>query len=204
MTARRTMTAAVLVLLLALLGPSCGIPEESEPRAVAPERVPDQLQTVPSITPNTIDEVGQTETIFMVTTDADGDVRLVEYPVGIGNPTARNLLLQLLTADANEALPEGIDNFVPDDLSILDSENEADGVVVDDDLVRVRLNDELQQQQGPRLAASIAQIVWTATEVEGVSRVQLTDANDDPIQVSTDAGAKEIVTRADFADLAPE
>jgi hypothetical protein len=202
---RRATVALALASLLATVSLACGIPEESEPRAVAPERIPDQLETVPPTAPNTVEEVGQRETIFGIRTDADGDPHLAPWEITIGaDPSPRSLVNSLLEEANNINLPAGMQNRVPDDLQVVNSDNEQDGVTVEEDLVRIRIDDvPLQNIQADRLNQAIAQIVWTATQVGGVERVQLIDLDDDPIPVNTAGGSKDVVTREDFSDLAP-
>jgi hypothetical protein len=204
----RPVAGVVAALAVVVLLPACGIPEESEPRAVAPDRIPEQLQPGDTAPPITTEPTGVRYPIYMLTTTADGESEvLFPYEVafqGPDTPSPRSMVTRLLQAGPaeSETLPAGVFNALPDALSF--AEGTEGFEIVDDDLARISLNDAIENVENERFTQAIAQIVFTATEVGDVNRVQFVDDEGDPIEIPLEESSDDVVTRADFAELQPE
>lgn len=181
----------------------CGIPQESEPRAVAPERIPAELSGV-TTPPVTNEPTGVRYPVYMLTTAADGDSAvLVEHPVifdGPDTPSPSSMVSRLFQTVPVELDP-GVFNRIPPELGLAGG---STGFVVDGDLARITLNDAIENVQAESFFQAVAQIVFTATEVGGIERVQLLDEEGDPIEIPLGDGSDDVVTRADFSALDPE
>ena len=142
----------------------------------------------------------------MLTTTPDGETEVLYRNEvtfqGPETPSSRSMVARLLDSGPEEILNAGVFNALPDDLDF--AETGIGFEVVDGDLARITLNDAIENVENDRFTQAIAQIVFTATEVGGVERVQFLDAEGDPIEIPTGESSEEIVTRDDFAGLEPE
>ena len=202
----RSVAPIVVAAWAVALVAGCGIPDESEPRAVAPERIPEQLQPSEIAPPITTEPTGVTYPIYMLTTTPDGESEVLYRNEvtfqGPETPSSRSMVQRLLDSGPEEILSAGVFNALPDDLDFAETGNGFE--IVDGDLARITLNDAIENVENDRFTQAIAQIVFTATEVGGVERVQFLDEEGDPIEIPTGESSEEIVTRDDFAGLEPE
>ena len=204
-----TRRASALVVALLVLVAACGIPEESEPRAVSPERVPERL--LPGVTTppvQTSAASGIQYPIYMLTIDPDDEsVHLYAFPVEFeGEATPRALVQRLLQSGAADArsFPPGVTNAIPEAVEIVPSVEAGFEIVGDEGTgARITLNDAIGSVEDQRFFRAIAQIVFTATQVGGIEQVQFLDEEGEPIQVPTDQGSDDVVTRDDYDSLRP-
>ena len=150
---RRFVALALAVTGVALVA-GCGVPEDSEPKALATESVPFDL-----LAPSAPGEVpgpgeGIRASIYLV----DGEDRLVDVqrrvPAPAGLWERLTSLLQPATLAENN---EGLRNTIPDSTHLNKVSEPVDGVI------SIDLTGPLAAGAGQRLA--LAQIVYTATAV---------------------------------------
>ncbi len=183
-----------LVALALVLAGACGVPAEETPRAINPEAIPDALQVQPATTAQPSQPAGPELPIYVMGKDLDGTPRLVAYPTRFDNPdpTPADLLGTLLALELSD---ENLSNAVPPEVDLL-------GYTEDDEVATVALTDGFQAQ-GDTLVQAVAQLVFTATELETATTVQFR-IDDEVISVPTQDGTlRREVSRDDYTDLAP-
>jgi hypothetical protein len=190
----------VVVLALTVLGASCGLPEDGEPRPIAAEDLPDQLGGREGTTPPSSAVTGESREVYLIETEAStGDKRLAGLPVVLGfEPTPKSMMDQLLEY-REETLAEfpTLSNAIPPDTRVLSFEQ-------DDDIGIITLSEEFEPE-GENYQLAVAQLVFTATELGTVQRIRFR-VGEDFIQVPAgeDGAFVDIVTREDYRDLQPE
>jgi spore germination protein GerM len=191
----------VLVVLLA----GCGLSSNEEPTALPPENLPPGL-----LDPNPNQGTGTTLTgstttavpVYFLVRDGD-DTRLAEVDREVTDATSAAARIgALLTQPPTESeIDEGITSAVPADL-ILNEEPTLDEATR---VLTIDVSSELTDAAGVELTRAIAQIVYTATELEDVSAVRVL-VDGEPTPVPDDDGAEKTgaVSRADYRSLQPE
>ena len=189
----RKVLAIALAVTGVALAAGCGVPEDSEPKALAAESVPFDL-----LAPNAPGGVpgpgeGIRASIYLV----DGEARLVDeqrmVPAPAGLSERLTSLLQPATLAENN---EGLRNTIPDSTHLNTVSEPVDGVVTID------LTGPLAAGEGQRLA--LAQIVFTATAVRRplVNGVLFYfDGVFQEVPDSTGAQSAEPRTRDDYREL---
>jgi spore germination protein GerM len=166
----RRVPAAVLgvaVLGAGVLG-ACGIPADSEPRAITEEQIPDATTTTPDI-----GDEGQTRSVELYFTRFDGSRDVLttvqhEVPTGgeSGLPTPATVLEALLGGvSADDASDPAVVTKIPADTSLA-SQPELNG-----DILTVDLNNGIRGVQGDGARLAFGQMVCTVdllADVEGV------------------------------------
>jgi spore germination protein GerM len=200
----RRATLAVLVVLLVTL-PACGLPEDAEPRAIAPDQLPEPLRGIDTASPNTGQETGVTLPIYLVARreSDDEDPRLEAVPVIFdGRPTPDVMVDRLLEERPGEE--DAVSTAIPFEVELLSHEFEGDTATL-------TLNEAFGDAEGGTQRLAVAQIVWTVTETAEISNVRFRVDRDgdgvdgDPIEVNAgDAGQQPVVTRDHYLDLRPE
>ena len=202
MTRHRHRSAATALLALGIVA-GCGLSPNDEPQAIPPENLPPGLIEPDPVTSTTLRESPGTTSVpvyFLVRVGDETSLTEVDREVTeAGSPSARlGALLTEPTADETEA---GITTAIPADL-ILVSEP-----VLDEDtgVLTVNLSSELNVIQGAELTRAVAQIVYTATELDDVLGVRFL-VDGEPTQVPDDDGVESAgaVGRADYRSLAPD
>lgn len=147
---------AVFVSALALAG--CGLSPDAAPRDLpADERtlVPAQAATG-----------GQAEGPDRIYLGAPGEERLLRSVPR--DAVSREDLIEILLAGPNEdELDQQYTTFLPANLQLIDTFKQGTILFLD-------VSEELTELTGQPLSRALAQIVYTATELEGVERVQIT------------------------------
>jgi len=196
---RRLLSA--LVVLLAITG-ACGLSEDSDPQAIAPENLPPDLLDPDPGTSTTLAQNAGNEPVSVYFIEADGDdVRLaaVEREVA-DHQDPGDLMAALLAQPTEEEAKDGLATTVPADTTLraLPLLNEETGVLVID------LSSEFLSIEGPELAKAFAQMVWTVTEVDAVDQV-LFLVDGEPIRAQNAQGAEQegAVRRGDYTILKP-
>jgi spore germination protein GerM len=170
---------------------SCGIPNDDEPRAIPLDAMPSSLSEAPISTSTTLDQTTTLrETIFLVSANpASGTSteRLEPKVVDIPNPAdpddlARALLERLTSTTQDDITTPGLRNAIPSDTRVLDATLRDDGVL------DLNLSGNLADIESNLQRLALAQIVFTATGVNGVTAV-LVSIDGQPAAVPAEAGA---------------
>lgn len=187
--------ALALLLLAALLG-GCGVGTDATPRRIAKENVPHELlgastTTVTSEPTNTVKE-----DVYLVRNDQ----RLVSVERDVqAPPTVTGLLQSLLDPVADEETEEGYRTSIPPGTHLIRATSPIDGA----GLVRLDLSEHLSSVEGDGLKRALAQIVWTATEIDGVEQVEFSIAGNPREVVDETGAAKKRVGRDDYCTFDP-
>lgn len=197
MTSARRRTAAIVVLLAALLS-SCGLPGSGNARTVADDDVPYRLLD-PETSVSSSDDpaaLAVTPLVFWV----DGE-RLLPTSIGqrCSEPAevvVQDLLDVLAAGPAADARTKGRSSVVPTDSRI-----ELVGIEGGTATVDLQTDTSLSAEQLP---VAVGQIVLTVTSAPSVESVVLT-SDGEPIQVPLPRGplTGEPVTGRDYAVLLP-
>jgi spore germination protein GerM len=193
---------AALVAGLTLVGAGCGLSPNESPEAIAPENLPPGLLDPNPATSTPGESPGSTSVAVFFLERVGETTRLVEVEREVADSTSAServgALLTQPTADETEA---GITTAIPADLILVEEP------VLDEDsgVLTVDLSDELNLLQGAELSRAVAQIVYTATAVEGVAAVRFV-VEGEAIPVPDDEGvAQEApVDRSDYRSLRPD
>jgi len=207
----RRVVWATVVLAAALPAAACGgIPLDEGPREISRDRLPDALVEPTTTLPPGVDpgDAGVNADLFLFL-DNGGEQVLVPCAVptsagGSVESRARAVVERLVNLDPDESelCPDVLTNAVPPNLIVLSVRLvvERDGNVLDLNLDRESVSGiEATQQR-----RAIAQLVFTATDVPGVSAVRFL-ANGEPISVPVEdrtADPGETITPSDFPTLA--
>lgn len=192
---RRRGAAALLGLAAALVAlVACGVPNESEPRALEADEVPEALAsgaTTSTTAPDPDAPSRQVEIWFLDNELLQPEFR--ELEVGEGAARAVEALLDGTTEEERAA---GVSSSIPAGTELLGSELEGDRFTVE-------LSEEFTTVAGSELRNAVAQIVFTATGYPDVERVRFR-VDGDLVQVPVAGGGTEqVVTRAEYESLAP-
>lgn len=146
-----------LVLAASLLA-GCGLSPDAAPRDLpADER---------TIVPTQVATGGQAEGPDRIFLGAPGDERLLRSVPR--DAVSREDLINILFAGPNEdELEQHYTTFLPADLELLDTFRQGTILFVD-------VSEEIRELTGQPLSQALAQIVYTATELVGIERIQLT------------------------------
>jgi len=178
---------------IALLA-SCGLPKDSSPRAISPDKVPFGLLGPSSTAPGN-EPGGETFTLYFVRNERlQGTVRRLV------SPRIDDVLTALIAGPAQED-SSTLKSAIPTETKVQRTE-------LNNGILTIVLSKEILGPQGPVQESAFAQLVYTATDLDGVSQVQFrvvgADGNETAATPQTDSGAKEgPLTRADYASLAP-
>jgi len=199
--ARVAVPLRALLALTLLVGVSaCGLSEDSEPQAIATDDVPaDLLDPNPSSSTSIAAVPNAAVNVYYLVLE-DGLPHLRGISRAVTDPTSvAARLTALLTPPTGDEQLAGITTSIPTDTRLLGTElSEEEGVLTID------LSRSLFDVQGAELRNAFAQLVWTATDVEGVSRVRF-EVDGEEYRVPDDAGIEQpsSVGRADYDALKP-
>jgi spore germination protein GerM len=156
---------AFLVIASLLATGGCGVPDDAEPRALAPESVPFSLLATSTTTTNepmTPPAVDESVPVYLVDNESG---QLVEVRRSVPAPASvREVLEELLQGPTEAELASGLSSSIPSSTQLLGVEGPVAGIVT------VDLSD-LSGISGPGQRMALAQVVFTATgaaEVESV------------------------------------
>ena len=201
MSRSATLRAAVAAAVLVAATAGCGLSPDDEPRVIASgDLPPDLAEPVTSSTNPSPDSPGTTPVTIYYLVQQDGVTRLHGVVRDVENSTRpRDRLTALLAPPTPDEQAAGILTSIPADTILVNSEL----VEADDELI-VDLSRSLFDVQGQELRNAFAQIVWTATELEGVRRVRfLVDGEE--FRAPDEEGIEQpgAVARSDYITLAP-
>jgi spore germination protein GerM len=154
--AGRTLLAAVLVA-----AGGCGIAPDSTPRDVAPA---EQDLTVNAVSDG--DEAGGTSRIYLVAPSEAGDPSLLRSTSRDVAAGAAPLIKSLLAGPNPEELASRLVTNIPQETQLLSTDSSGDVLTVD-------VSPEITELSGDLLVLAVAQIVFTASEIDGVRAVRL-------------------------------
>jgi spore germination protein GerM len=178
-----------LVLVLFAVAAACGVPEDDSPQELSADEVPfGLLTTAPATTTSTPGNL-QARLYFV---NADGE--LTPESRDVGDLAARTVIETLLATDP-ASLPAGISSNIPPDTTLLAS-------FIEDQVLTVDLSGQFTTIEGDRFNAAVAQIVFTATDLDDVAAVSFR-VDGDPFTVGDENGVTQEgpVTRNDYDGL---
>jgi spore germination protein GerM len=161
---RQGTMLVVLVGVVALLA-ACGIPSDGKPRDIAED---ERLQLADTKAPEQAATTPNSPKVYFLSEGPNGEDRL--QPAGRDvTPTATAVLAELFTGlTAKEQQTNKWRTAVPPDTKLLDTPvQQPDGTLV------VNLNQAIFQASGPAQINAVAQVVFTATGIDGVQRVRI-------------------------------
>ena len=193
---RRTVSLLVAVALAVLVA-ACGISGEAEPREVAADDVPfGLLDSNTTTTAPFPPETGVPVQVFLVNSES----RLVGVNRIVAEANAFGVMQGLLQPVTEEESAAGLTNNIPEDTTLLGvDEGSEPGTVV------VNLSEEFFTIQGPVQIAAVAQVVWTVTDLPGVSGVRFAfEGEIRPVPRGDGETTSDPLGRPSFFDLSPE
>jgi spore germination protein GerM len=200
---RRTAALRGLLAVVVLLGATagCGLSANDQPRVIAADDLPPDLaEPTSSTTADTQSPITTPVTIYYLV-QQDGVTRLHGVTRDVEDATRpRDRLAALLAPPSPDEQAAGILTSIPADTVLVNSEL----VEADQELI-VDLSRSLFDVQGQELRNAFAQLVWTATELEGVRRVRfLVDGVE--FRAPDEDGIEQpgAVARSDYVTLAPQ
>jgi hypothetical protein len=150
-------SCAALAMAVALLT-ACGVSPDASPR--------DLPRDEQVIAPLPVATGGQAEGPDRIYLAAPGETRLLRS-VSRDTVSRRDLLEVLLAGPNDDELDQQYTTFLPAKLELIDTFQQGPLLFVD-------LSGEILELTGQPLSQALAQIVYTATELEAVKRVQIT------------------------------
>lgn len=182
--------AVVVVMLLA----ACGVPQDDQPRALSRDGVPfGLLSTSTTQTTTVVEDATVSAVVYFVRDDRLVPVqRQVRAPVSSGR-----LLTALLEGPTESEAQAGFRTAISSEARVRD-------VTASAGVVTLELSDEFLEVAGQDQILALAQIVFTATEMDAAAAVRFRLAGD-PVEVPRGDGTltSAPLTRADYAALAP-
>ena len=196
-TALRRRLGGLVLAGAALVAAACSVPEDGQPRALDPSRLPDDL-TAPTEPPEPTPLITQEVLIYLI----DENNLLSSVPRDVASPARPTTVLEALFSAPNEAETEqALSTALPAEVEVVSVE-----VTPSSDLVTVALSSEVFEErlEGETRQLAVAQLVFTATETTGMARFSLW-LNDNPVPLPTDSGESDApVTRSDFQSVDPD
>jgi spore germination protein GerM len=186
--ARRSGCAVFAAVLFGSAG--CGIAPDSAPRDVpANER---------SLTANAVsdgDDAGGTSRIYLVAPSEAGDPSLLRSTSRDVASGATPLIKSLLAGPNDEELASRLVTNIPQETQLLSTRSSGDVLFVD-------VSPEITELSGDLLVLAVAQIVFTAAEIDGVRAVRLRVNGEDQRWPKGDGETREgALTVYDFPGL---
>lgn len=197
-TATSAMVRALLGVLVGLSAVACGVDAESRPHALDKESVPFEL-LAPAVPTTSTTTTARTEPAVAVNVFLMGAERLEPVRRLVSAPaTARKAIEVLFSREVSDAeLAAGLRSAINPNVDLLSVDISADGVVT------VDLGSNFLEASAPEQRVALAQIVFTATGVEGTAGVRFT-LEGESREVPTDQGSQSgPLERSAFAQLAP-
>lgn len=184
------------VAVAAVVGAGCGVPIDKGPTALSKSGVPFGLlapSAPPSTTTTSPTPVAVTVQIFLLT--PQGKVTPVSRDVPFPAPLSA-ILGALVDGPTNTEADAGLQSAMPAQTQVL-------GAAVVGGVATVNLGGTFAQLVGQSQIDAVAQIVFTATALAGVTGVTF-ELNGQPVAVPTATGADvPIANRSQFAAMAP-
>ncbi len=160
-------------LVVALVLGACGIQPDAAPRDL-PE---DERAVTIDVTPGGSDAVGESR-IYLLGPGDEGLLRSVPREA----PTRAGLLDVLLAGPNDDELAEGWSSVIPPGTRLISTR-------LQNQTYTINLSPEITELSGQSLAQAVAQIVYTASELDGVEAVQLRVENEELAWPTTASGS---------------
>ena len=194
MSYRRRLRATALTLVVVGGLAACGISTDSQPQALARKDIPFNLlaPSTTTVTPGS-PTARASITVYMV-----GLTGLVPVSRGVRTPaTLPGALNALLEGPTDSEVADGLRTAISDQTAVSPG-------VVGFGVATVDLGGGFGQVGGQEQILAVAQIVFTATALPGISKVQFT-LNGRPVEVPAGDGTltQGPLGRSDFPSLAP-
>jgi spore germination protein GerM len=197
MTRRRTRALLAVGTAAALLvGAGCGLRADEEPQVISADDLPSDLVQTTSTT-DTDSTATEPATVYLLVREADA-TKLVEVQRLVEDPDRPADRIEAVLAQVSpEEQARGLVSSIPADTVLLDATLDEE----DQELV-VNLSGALFDIEGRELAYAFAQIVLTATELEGVRQVSF-EVDGEPYRAPNAEGIEQpgAVTAADYSTL---
>ncbi len=197
--ALRRLLAVLLVLGLATGVASCGLNADDDPVAIPVEDLPPDLLDPNPPTSTTLSGSPTTSVTVYLLVRTGNTTRLTPVEREVEEVSSRDVINALLAPPSREEQALGLISSIPADTALLDTEpaDSNEQLVID-------LSRDLFDIEGSELANAFAQIVWTVTELDGVSQVRFR-IDGESARAPNAEGTEQpgAVTRADYAALAP-
>ena len=190
----RGLVATAMALLLVATG--CGLSVEDEPRELAADDVPGDLLTPRPTTTTSTTTPAVTRTVQIYLVDSDG--RLASVDRQLPDPvTVVDLIRSLLEGATDEESERGLRSVIASTTELLSSQRRDRTVVLN-------FSADFAIPQGEGGITSVAQVVFTATELEGISGVTF-ELDGVPTEVPRGDGTltSDPLFRSDFPQRAP-
>lgn len=155
--ARRRAALAALVTLF-----GCGINPDSEVRQIAPE----QVVPIDPVAAGAGEAEGESR-IFLVTDGGDGDQRLLRSVLRDVPSSPMELIQALFAGPNDEEVEAGLASALPPEVQLIGATRPVTGTI------NLDVSAEILDLPTSALQVALAQIVFTAGELEGVRAVRL-------------------------------
>lgn len=193
---RRLRLALALAVGLVVFVVACGVPEDDSPQELTADQVPfGLLTTAPTTTttPANLPPSREAQLYFLNSEDL-----LEPLSREVDDRSAQTVMQTLLATDT-AGLPATYSSNIPPDTVLLDAVIESDG---QNDVLTVDLSEQFTTIEGERFTAAVAQIVFTASDLEDVDAVGFR-VDGEPIPVPNGDGATQDdpVTPLDYRSL---
>jgi hypothetical protein len=159
---RRICRAALALAACLAILTGCAIQPDNAPRIIPPDER-GQLDPVP---PGAAEATGQSRIYLVAGESSGGDRELRTVLRDVGPPTPEAVLAALVDGPNRGELDAGMTSEVPPE-STLHSARLVVGTL------NVDISDELLEKPGSSLRFAVAQIVFTASELDGVRTVRI-------------------------------
>jgi hypothetical protein len=195
-TQSRIRPMLAVALGASILLAACGLPTDNTPRVIAADKVPYSLLG-PSTTNQGIEAGGVEVQLYFVD---DQRLRPVKRRVPDTSPV---MVLEALIRGPADRDPRSLKGAIPPETRVLRADLETDATLT------VVLTKDILSVTGPLQKNAFAQLVYTATDLPGVSRVRFKVAeaagdNEQDVDPPTEGGAtKAPLSKGDYSSLAP-
>jgi spore germination protein GerM len=176
--------------------------EDSSPRAIDEEALPIELTNRPDATTTIPPEEGEDRQVYRVSQQDDGTSRLVEVTRRVraddDDETKIQAVLESLVRRSEAGESSAGTNFIPPGVAIqgVDLNTNSNTVTID-------LSADMADVDGPGQPLAYAQLVWTATQFEGVDNVVFTIDGEVSNAVDGRGQSESLVSRASYENFAP-
>ncbi len=191
--------AIVAIGLVAVVG--CGLRQDENPRAISPQSLPSALfQDANTSTTTSRNPSIEQRSLYLVNTEGTAEtLSRVAVPIEApSNPAdlPKAIIEKLVTTPPVDAAHS---SFIPPGTRVLKVEQHGDVLEID-------LSDELGSVESSRQRLAVAQLVFTATAIDGINAVRFSiDGN--PSAVPLDNKTSEVgadIGRDDFPKTRPD
>lgn len=189
----------VLVSALVLAGAGCGVPTDGGPRALPDDAVPSDLLALDPITTTTTVPVGFSTSVRIYLVGGPiGSERLVSVERAVQTPaTVERILDQLTLGPTPDETERGL-------RSALLPGTTVNSVLVESGIAVVDLAEKALAVIGTDYILALAQLVYTATELQSVGAVRFTvDGRRASVPTGTGEETPTAVGRATYAAYGP-